>query len=479
MKFTFFVLFNLLLLFESGAQKYGNIWYFGKNAGIDFNSCTPLPLLDGQNKGFEGCATICNSSGQLLFYTNSDTVWNKQHQPMPNGNLIQSGGTLSQVLILSKPGSDSLNYIITTKIQATGALTLQYHVVNMNQNSGLGDVISKNNVLSTANITEQIAATTHSNGLDVWIMVHEYPTNNFLAFLVNSSGINSTPVVSTIGTNYAACISNFNARGEMKFSPDCKRIAINNNGTGTVPNSDMLSVFNFDNSTGVVSNEISLPVERGGFGISFSPDNSKLYAATWKAFGFGTNDSNRIVQFDLSSGNPATIANSKAVLISVPASTQNFGAIKLAPNGKIYVASNNESYLGVIQSPDLAGTACNFVNQGFYLGQGVKCNYGLNNYIEYKTYCSPAFTGSINNNDEIILSPNPFNHTLTISCNRPFMNSSLSVMNMLGEVVLSKNHQSGYRLQLDRNELATGLYFLQIQQEGRILCQKKIMISND
>jgi hypothetical protein len=33
----------------------------------------------------EGCATISNSSGQLLFYTDGITVYNRNHQVMPNG----------------------------------------------------------------------------------------------------------------------------------------------------------------------------------------------------------------------------------------------------------------------------------------------------------------------------------------------------------------------------------------------------------
>ncbi|TXI67741.1 MAG: hypothetical protein E6Q46_02540 [Flavobacterium sp.] len=69
----------------SFAQGEANIWYFGNKAGISFNSGVPVPLLDGQMQADEGCATLSDANGNLLFYTNGITVWNRNHQIMPNG----------------------------------------------------------------------------------------------------------------------------------------------------------------------------------------------------------------------------------------------------------------------------------------------------------------------------------------------------------------------------------------------------------
>ena len=60
------ILSILLFTFHYG-QNYGNIWYFGKNAGLDFNGCAPVALTNGANAGYEGTATICDASGQFLF----------------------------------------------------------------------------------------------------------------------------------------------------------------------------------------------------------------------------------------------------------------------------------------------------------------------------------------------------------------------------------------------------------------------------
>src|SRR5688572_25307914 len=99
------ILFTLASAISNG-QKYGHVWHFGLKAGIDFNHCPPKPILNGRNAGGEGCASVCDANGQLLFYTNSDTVWNSQHIPM--GSLVNSFGTLSQVLIVRQPQSQTI-----------------------------------------------------------------------------------------------------------------------------------------------------------------------------------------------------------------------------------------------------------------------------------------------------------------------------------------------------------------------------------
>jgi len=73
-----------LLINDVMAQKEGNIWYFGSHAGLDFNNDTVIALEDNAMWDNDNSSTICDSSGRLLFYTNSDTVWNRLHQIMQN-----------------------------------------------------------------------------------------------------------------------------------------------------------------------------------------------------------------------------------------------------------------------------------------------------------------------------------------------------------------------------------------------------------
>ncbi|MFC7667853.1 hypothetical protein ACFQT0_10980 [Hymenobacter humi] len=55
----------------------------------------------------------------LLFYTNGETVWNRKHQPMPNGRkLMGSGSSTQSALIVPDPGSGNVFYIFTVAPRA-------------------------------------------------------------------------------------------------------------------------------------------------------------------------------------------------------------------------------------------------------------------------------------------------------------------------------------------------------------------------
>ena len=88
------------------AQNQGYVWYFGHGAGIDFDSGSPVPIIDGQLNTEEGCASISDENGDLLFYTDGTTVYNKSHSPMVNGTYLLGDSSATQSsIILKKPNS--------------------------------------------------------------------------------------------------------------------------------------------------------------------------------------------------------------------------------------------------------------------------------------------------------------------------------------------------------------------------------------
>jgi len=457
------------------AQMHGHNWQFSDNKGLKFDGCTPVVITGACNSlAGEGSSAVSDNSGQLLFYTNSDKVWDKFHNVMPNGTIMNSSGSLSQVLIVKKPLSSSVYYIITTMIQGSGS-SLRYHIVDMNLNSGLGDVLSANNTLNTATVTEQVAATYHSNGTDIWVMVHEYGTNNFLAYLVTASGISASPVVSSIGPSHVACTSNFNARGEIKFSPNGAKLAFNGNGVGTNNATNILCILDFNTTNGILSNPLDLPFCRGEFGLSFSPDNTKLYGGTWKAFSFTAGSYNHLYQFDLSSNTPSVIVNTRVILDSA---NNTYGSIKIGPDGKVYVARSGTNYLGVINSPNFAGVACNYVANGINLGS--MCKFGLNNYIEYINYCNDMPTGT---NDlslyksEVMVYPNPFSFTTIIeSENSNNLLNDLVIYNINGQTVKTINNINSNKVEIKRENLLSGIYFYKITSKENVLYSGKLVI---
>src|SRR5688500_2612049 len=95
-------------------QKEYSQWYFGNKAGIDFLASPPGPLTNGAMNTMEGTACISDSLGNLLFYTNGESIWNKNHMIMANGTgLTGHVSTTQSALIVKKPGSQHLFYVFT------------------------------------------------------------------------------------------------------------------------------------------------------------------------------------------------------------------------------------------------------------------------------------------------------------------------------------------------------------------------------
>ena len=372
----------ILLLFINAtyAQKEGNTWYFGVNAGLDFNGGAPVALIDGALITNEGCAAISDGMGNLLFYTDGDTVWNKNHIPMPNGfGLMGHSSSTQSALIVQKPGSNTIYYIFTTPAQVflDNKIGFHYSTVDLTLEGGLGDVTLKNTQLHDS-ITEKLTAVRHANGCDLWIIMHEWNTNGFFAYLVSNTGVNPTPVISYTGAIHTGgnigSSPNTNAIGQLKSSPDGSKLALGIRSMG------IFELFDFDYATGVVSNPISFPpISNRVYGVEFSPDGTKLYGSLGAV--------QQLYQYDLMAGSSIDIINSQSL---IGATTAGFlGALQLAPDGKIYCALANRSYIAAVNNPNALGAACNYVDSAVSLNGKVSL-LGLPTFMQ--SYINPQFT---------------------------------------------------------------------------------------
>lgn len=375
------ILVTILLFFSLAfyAQGEANIWYFGNQAGLDFNSTNPVVLTDGKMNTGEGCATISNSSGDLLFYTDGVTVWNKNHQIMPNGTDLLGGSSSTQsAIIVPNPANSDIYYLFTTS-SANFSTGIRYSEVDLTLNGGLGDVtVNKNIVLVAGEVSEKLTAIKNASGTGYWVMSHGYLTNSFLAYQVTASGVNVTPVVSTIGSFFDKYNSKF---GYLKFSPDGSKLA-NTESTTTF---NGIEIFDFDNSTGILSNyrNFSTP-DYFNYGLEFSPSGTLIYTAGSKYIDF-YNQNHKISQYDLT----ATDINASEVVLYTTASDQNFyiGALQLAPDNKIYGSMMDlnsvivGNYISRIENPNTYGTGSNFVLRALDLSPN-KCQLGLPQFIQ-------------------------------------------------------------------------------------------------
>lgn len=358
------LLLSLVLLSISlPAQREVNNWYFGNGAGIDFNGINPVAVTDGQLYNYEGCASISDFNGDLLFYTNGLTVWNKQHQVMFNGTGLLGDPSSSQSgVVIRLPGSQTRFYIFSVDDDG-GTDGLRYSLVDISANNGLGAIIQKN-VLLISPVTEKITAVLHNNGVNIWVIVHGWNNDAYHAFLVDPNGINA-PVTTNIGMVHGFPVGN--SRGCMKVSPDgsmvCAAIAFSNTA----------ELFDFNDATGQLSNYRPLAPIEGVYGVEFSPDNSKLYLATVDI------DPGKLYQYDLSNPSLAAIQASQTFLART--ASQSIGALQIGPDRRIYVARFNSDSLGVISDPNALGAACNYNDNGFYLA-GRQSQLGLPTFVQ-------------------------------------------------------------------------------------------------
>lgn len=114
-----FKLLLLLTLYSTLAfcQQEASVWYFGNHAGLKFHpDGTVSALADGKLKTGEGCASIANSNGDLLFYTDGRTVWDKNHVVMPNGDYLGGTGLMGDPAVRSLPTSHPFQQSILADI---------------------------------------------------------------------------------------------------------------------------------------------------------------------------------------------------------------------------------------------------------------------------------------------------------------------------------------------------------------------------
>lgn len=383
----FFILLLLVNLSSIYGQNQNNQWRFGNGGGIDFNVTPPVfpggnPILTG-----EGSASVANqATGELLFYTDGITVWDSQNQIMPNGTGLFGGSpelksSTTAAVIVPKPGSENLYYIITIDEQFGNANGLRYSIVDMNLNNGFGDVLpTEKNILIKLTESEKIEVIPAESCAGYWIITKDNPGNSFFAYLLSETGIDFTPVVSVAGGVHT------NGAGHLKASNDGTKLACGNFYEGTI------ELYTFNKTSGVVSDFIQFnsgPLTFA-YGLAFSPNDNLLYVS----------DLSKIVQFDLSLNNPIAIANSVFTVVS--SFFSQYASLQLGPNGIIYV---NAGSIDAINDPNNVGTACNFQANVLENQQGGG-GYGLPKFVPKKIPSQQNY--EINSIDNCVSSPTQF-----------------------------------------------------------------------
>lgn len=349
--------------------KANSVWVFN-GRGLNFNTGNPhvfeMPSAL-RFPGSSGTASVADpQTGDLLFYydggffTAGGECRNKNGDVMPNGDSLLGNSNLSTttfstdqgnciVPVIDSPGK----YYLFSLLGLTGGVanyslgSLFYSIVDMSRAGGLGDIDTnqKNVVVSYEVFAEGMIAIPGDN-CDIWLLLHKYNAGTFMAYHITSSGIDTVPVESNVGTPPP----NAYTKGVMAVSSNRQKIAIGN--SGTYP---LIAAFN--PTTGEVSNPIHIDLQNDfggeGFGCIFSPDNSKLYIF---------DDS--INQFDVSVYDSASILSSR---ISMPRPTTTFNGYSRLYNDTIYFQTAVTHIVDRICKPNLVGPSCVYQDSAIQL----------------------------------------------------------------------------------------------------------------
>ena len=365
-----FLLFTSLIF----SQNEANNWFFGENMGLRFNRNSPRPIVQqGSLNTLEGCASISDANGNLLFYSDGSNAWTRTHQPMPNGTgLLGDESSTQSAIIVPNPTYPNIYYLFTvgSTIVPSG---YHYYTIDLSLNNGLGDIAGNATDLSGSSDggfwSEKITSVETADCDGYWVI--SLVDNLFYSYKVDENGVSPTPVISQV--NFMSRQS----RGYLKISPNGKKLAVAHQGLTSTTSG--LLLYSFDNSTGVVDNDGYMIFNSGGveapYGIEFSSSGDMLYASTLDF------DTYKLYQFDLKDTNLST----RRSLIHTELAYR--GALQLGPDLKIYVTIPEEytigtQYLDVIHNPELKGDDCDFELDYIDFGFGKQVMQGLPPFIQ-------------------------------------------------------------------------------------------------
>lgn len=373
-------------------------------------------------------------------------------------------------------------YCISGQV-STDACVLKYCMVDMTGDQANGEMSTPVTVLDN-DLTEKMAVIAHANGTDYWLVAHEWKTNSFRSYPVSVSGV-GTPVITAIGSRHGPNENpdgslgfGYERTGQLKASPDGKRLAI------SLPSFEAfnypLELFDFDNNTGRISNLINLGGVIFQYGLSFSPDNSKLYAQSLSPW--FSRPYELILQYDLNAGGSEAIAASRMSIIRGNPRTnindiavQAYSPMQLAPDGKLYglfsASGNPDSRrMFVIANPNAKGFDCNvnaihfnFPVKGFWAG--------LPNFMDsYFNNLTPSTVSGDDCSDaQITVFPNPTTKEVRIQLSDCLDSYTLRIFDVAGRLLEERTISQVPSPPVTMTAWAKGLYVFDITSKNKRL----------
>jgi hypothetical protein len=480
---------------------------------LNFNHTPREITVNTDSAGLSGAnASICDSLGNLLFYTNNIFIYGADGLKLAGSDTLNSGyfsdpvnggdtGYLlfQTVLILPLPNSHNLYYVLhqraTSLYYPMVPSELYYSIVDMTAENGRGRVISSRNRLSnnTTFSNGKVTATRHANGRDWWIVQWAADYAWYYTFLLTPQGIQDKGQ-HTINTALPPGL------GQAVFSPDGSKYATITSEVWLPITHERVRIdnYDFDRCEGIMSRRAApMYIEESGIGgdtlgafaigCSISPNSRYLYITRIASY-----TQSKYYQYDLYAAN---IAASRLVVAEydgfIDPDFQPVGHTlswthQLAPDGKIYISTGDGThYLNTINAPDSAGVACNVQQHSIRLpafnfrSLPNHPNYRLGRLVD--SSCDTLYVSTESPPSEDIegikVFPNPAYSELNIQCPN-FQNKQIIITNALGvsQKILSLQSET---TTINIQNLSNGIYYVSIYENNKLLATTKLVVLHE
>lgn len=401
----FVVSFYILIFCSFATAQRNAVWVFGDHGSWDFRSGSPQ-VFDSTAISILGPdyvygSSICDSAGNLLFYTDGYTVWNNKHKEIPKHQYRWPWTDYVMPLICPYLSNDSLFYIFGVS-RGPYANRLQYLTIKMKSRLHDGEIVYPVYPVDSTNYYEAlmtsasvfVAGTHHCNKTDIWIVGQA--GNTLQSFLVTKEGVSKTPVISTFPAGILP--DYFVDKGNLKFSPSGEKMIL------PLLDEKKVIVFEFNLATGVFSNPLTLNIPNHQIltDAEFSPDGNLIYFAHYWEDEPGGRQYHTIANMNLNLPTVEQIEASYFILNNDFPDQANWctpkmcyaltRTLSLGPDGKIYFSMRDiqgskppkDNKAGVIEYPNELGLNSFMEKTAVDVGRQYKqINY---NYIRSYNY---------------------------------------------------------------------------------------------
>lgn len=359
----FYITLFLCLSFFGYSQGENDNWYFGNKAALNFSASSPQIVTNSQMSSSVSTATVSDSNGNLLFYTDGDQIWNKGHQFMLNGDIQHAG---SQIAIVKHPTNANLYYIISSEVTNNNGYFAYYSVVDMTLGglmngqplgavSNLKKIPLLNEFGNVFNNAKGITVVPHGDNNSFWVLV--LTDSKIYSYNLNNQGINNTPILNnliTSGNNAFPHVSFIKASPKINTCSNFTNFLSVSNVQGYTANNESV-IYSFNNFSGLITSDFNLSIASlEPLYLEFNQYANILYAGKFQ----GNLAGSMFYSVDLLNSTNNNLIYT--AVPNVPANLGTSGIITLQRNkkGDIYFYkpyNDTDKYLGQIINPDIYG----------------------------------------------------------------------------------------------------------------------------